>query len=242
MRAQGGSVPVSLLELQTISGQRYYFAENAIIAPSILSAFDWYHGGSLAPHSIVTGGPVPPMSTLAAEYTNVTFQDWLAVAPKFPETASLITSSSDCSVQNLSGNTVQRDGTRIFARQQLWGALFVYRLYNAAAEFALTTHIGNVSDIPSVGDTLDLTLRSWFNFSEIKAPEVSIDNNSCGNVFGSKQCGSTASFPCQNSYGSCTSLSRFKGIVTEWNNSAITQPIAIAQQAPNVDLNLRRYM
>ena len=232
LQAEGIVNPVSLLELQTVAGQRVYLADAPIPVPSLLSRFD--PPGAMLNVPWNPGFAVPPGS--------VAFMPWLIDAPQFTFTASLATITANATFQNLSGNTVQRDGSLLFNSQELWGALFVYRLWLAASEYALVTVVGNVSDAEADEEKIALSLRGFSNWSEIKAPDCTIGVN-CGNVFGSQQCGSTSPTPCQNTYGSCSQLNRFKGLVTQWDSQITSVPptgLGTAQPIPNVQINLRR--
>jgi len=217
MRANQGTAPRCLLELQTVDGTRLYIADGAISVLSAIGAFD-------------VGGA-----------TVVAFNNWLIDPPQFADTGTLVTSTATAVFQNISGNTIERDGSVLFTTQKLWGAVFVFRLWDALSQFALRTYIGNVTDVELDDTQVSLSLQKSSNWSEIPAPDCNIDP-SCQLTFGSPACGSTSPTPCQNTYGTCSQLNRFKGVVTIWETSAITvgQRSGVAQPAPVVDLNNRR--
>ncbi|MFC6645442.1 hypothetical protein ACFQBQ_07555 [Granulicella cerasi] len=208
--------PISLLSLQTISGTRLYYATAPILAPALLSRFD-------------VGG-----------IQNAQFSNGLIQPPSFKFTDTLTTSSATAVIENLSGNTVERLGSRYFATEELWGSQFIYQLWSPAAESSLILVLGAVADVEDGGDALRLSLKDIGNWSEIKAPDCQISEN-CAVTFGSDACGSTSTTPCNNDWGSCSQRNRFKGVVTQWDNSAIALPAAAyAQPAPLTSINLRR--
>jgi hypothetical protein len=210
MAASGGLAPVSLFELLTIAGALYAWSDATLTAPSILG---------LSPANFVP---------------------WIVKAPVFTQYKSTQTATFTVSVQNLSGDTIRRDTAQIFNKQELNAALVYFRIWRIDAEFSIFDFQGNVDDvdIEADGDSMDITGEGSFSWSKIQAPSVQI-GPSCGNTFGSVECGSTAPVPCNNSYGTCTSVERFKGVITEWsgassNVSQYSQPAPLRLYNPKV--------
>ncbi len=237
--AEGGLVPVSLLELQLIDGSRHFISDAPVTLVPLLAQFDAFSFNPRysRPNNNVRG---VPGDNAADSQTPVFFHPWLTRPPAWGFTGTLATATSDASFQNVSGDTVNRSHSLLFSTSDMWGALFIYRLWLAAAETALITVIGKVDDATVDGDELDLTLSDIGNWSQIKAPDCTIDV-SCGNIFGSPQCGSVSPTPCQNSYGSCTQINRFKGVVTQWSDSvvSIANASGVAQPVPPFSINLQ---
>ena len=85
--------------------------------------------------------------------------------------------------------------------------------------------------------TMDLSIEGFGNWSAITAPSLKIDVT-CGLYFGSVACGSVASTPCQQSYGTCSSIERFQGVIVQWDsNVGLALPTQISQPAPLVSIN-----
>jgi hypothetical protein len=239
MMADGGLTPLNLLELQLVNGTRLYIADGPISVVPLLAQFD---GGSMPVSPYQRPYPqVAPPSYLNDAATPVFFQPWLTKAPEFAFAGTLATATADASFQNVSGDTVNRANSLLFSTADMWGALFVYRLWQPAPENALVAVVGKVDDATVDGDNLDLTLSDFCNWSQIKAPDCTIDV-SCGNIFGSPQCGSTSPMPCQNSYGSCTSLNRFKGVIVQWNSgvTSVSTATGVAQPIPPFSITICR--
>jgi phage-related protein len=208
MSASGGCAPVSLVEIVTVTGNTYFLSEQRAV---------W--------NSIVTG---------AAQNQ---YEDWLVGEQQFHLTGTTETDTGKLSVQNLSGNTVQRDMALAYARNEFIGAFVFYRLWRADAETAIFSFMGNIVDADIDDQTMDLSIEGFGNYSQVKAPSYSIDV-SCPLYFGSVACGSTALIPCNQSYGDCSSIERFAGVVVQWNFSDGSAPlIQIAQPAPAVSYN-----
>lgn len=211
MSASGGCAPVSLVEIATVTGKQYFLSEQRTI---------W--------NSIVTG---------AAQQQ---YQDWLVGQQEFRENGTTATDTCSLSIQNLSGNTVQRDMALTYAKNEFIGAYVYYRLWRADAEQAIYVFTGNVVEAEIDDETMTLHIEGFGNYSAIKAPSYNIDV-SCPLYFGSEACGSTSPTPCNQSYGDCSSIERFAGAVVQWNFSdGIAPLVQIAQPAPAVSYNPAR--
>jgi hypothetical protein len=216
--SSGAAVPVSLLEVQLINGTRLYVSDAAISAIPAIAAFD----------------PVQPVAAVA-------FQPWMLDPPSFKITNTLVTQTSNVTFQNTLGSTVARANSTMFSKMDFWGALWIYRLWQPATQYALFTARGDIADAYCDEKNVRLTLKDLMNFSEIVAPDCQIGPN-CQNQFGSQQCGSTSPTQCQNTYGTCTSLNRFKAYISTWNGTVLSPNAStpIAQPVPAVVFNPKR--
>ena len=211
MAATGGISPISLIEVLTLTGASFYWSEQRLTAPSILTGAN------------------------QAQYL-----DWMTGVPKFRRYRSTQTDTASFSIQNLSGNTVTRDAATLFHANELIGALVYYRLWRAAAETSLFDFLGNVDDCEINEGEFTLSCEGFGSWSAVRAPAFQIDV-SCPLTFGSMACGSLAATPCNNTYGSCTSRQRFDGVVTVWTSDLLAVPTAqLAQPAPSAAANLQR--
>jgi len=211
MSASGGCAPVSLCEIRTLSDNTYFLSEQRGVWNSIINSTDGNQ-----------------------------YEDWLVGEQRFHLTGTTATDTATLSIQNLSGNTVERDMALAYAKNEFVGAFVYYRLWRADAETAIFTYMGNVSDAEIDEETMQLDLEGFGNYSAIKAPSYNIDV-SCPLFFGSVACGSTSPTPCNQSYGDCSSIERFAGVVVQWNYSdGIAPLVQIAQPAPAVSYNPAR--
>jgi hypothetical protein len=165
------------------------------------------------------------------------FRNWLTGRPKFTQYGSTQTDTANLTIQNISGNTIERDIASIWSESEFTGALVVARIWRGDSETALLTFIGLVSNAEIDENQLDLTVEGFGNYSAIVAPSFNIDVT-CPLTFGSVACGSTSTTPCDQSYGGCLSLNRFAGVVTQWDQECPN--MQFAQPPPAVFYNPAR--
>lgn len=211
MAATGGTSPISLIEVLTLAGASFFWSEQRIIAPAILTG------------------------TASALYL-----DWVTGVPKFHRYRSTQTDTASFTLQNLSGNTVTRDAATLFDANELIGALVYYRMWRAAAETSLFDFMGNVDSCEINETEFTLSCEGFGNWSAVRAPAYQVDV-CCPLTFGSMACGSLSATPCNNTYGSCSSRQRFDGVVTVWTSDLLAVPTTqLAQPAPSTASNLQR--
>ena len=209
MAASGGVAPIVLVEIQTISGKFLYISEAGTSANSVLS------GAAL-----------------------VAYQPWLIGATKFTIYRSTTTYRAQFTIQNLSGDTVFRDMAKFFSANELTGALVCMRIWRGDSATAIFQFVGQMLDPLADEMSFECSVEGFGNWSAIKAPNYQI-SISCPLYFGGVACGSTAATPCQQSYGTCTSIERFAGSIEQWSGfgPSMTQN---AQPAPLITFNPAR--
>lgn len=210
MRASGGCAPVSLVEVQTLSGGLHYWADTAITVKPVI------------------GDPNTP----------VAFLPWVIGVPTFHTYRTLQTDIGQMQIQNLSGTSYDREVANIFSAEEFEGAMLYYRIWNSAAEFAIYEFAGNILD-PTIDERLlQFTVAGFGNWSAIEAPYFILGEN-CPLTFASPQCGSTAATPCAHTLATCTALERFMGVPTQLSDphTGTTTPPVIAQPAPRLVVN-----
>ncbi len=208
LAASGSGAAVSLLEVATVTGNRFYWSDAAITAPAAL------------PTVLIATSGVATSYTFKFPQTN--FVPWLVGAGPFRTYRNTTTSSGEVVVQNLSGDTVRRAIALLYASTELIGALVFYRMWLADCEYATFSFMGTIDSvsISADGNSMTLQLESMCNWARLKAPDKQI-GVACPLAFGLVQCGSTSPTPCNNDYGSCSSTERFMGIIEEWTGSAL---------------------
>lgn len=213
--SSGGVAPFGLLQLLTASGNLYNWSEQKCSADSAFA---------------IGSGPYVPL----------TFLPWLTGQAKFQISGTTQTDTGSISVQNVSGNTVTRDVSTAFSKSEFIGALAIYRLWRADAEQSIFFFMGNVTSAAVSETQMDLSLEGFGNYSAVTAPFANIDV-SCPLSFGSEACASMSPTPCQQSYGTCTSIERFMGVIIQWDSANLIAPFtSIAQPAPVVARNPAR--
>jgi hypothetical protein len=165
------------------------------------------------------------------------FLDFITEPVRIKLYASAQTDTASVTIQNISGNTVQRDAARAFTRQELIGALAIIRIWRGDAETALLTFVGNVKDVDLDDKSLVLDIDGFGNWSAIAVPSYDIDT-ACPLTFASPACGSTSPTPCDQTYGTCSQINRFAGVLVQWLSE--TPDVQIAQPVPTNTFNNRR--
>lgn len=209
LAASGLVATHTLVEVKTASGNVYLWTEHKGFYPSLING-----GGKYA------------------------FQDWLVDgAQDFNIYGTAQTDTATVAVQNLSGNTVQRDVSLAFSKTEFIGAFVCISLWRGDAEVNLLTFTGNVVEVDVTEQQMTLSIEGFGNWSAVRAPQYDIDK-SCPLIFGSVACGSTSATPCDQSYGGCLQINRFAGAVTQWDVDCPN--VEMAQPPPAVVYNTGR--
>lgn len=216
--------PIGVGEQVTIAGNTCAAANGSwtiagVLSPSsyLVDMPTWGGSGS------GTGG-----TSSTAGGGNVDYKGWIVGQPKFTITGTTQTDTGSIDIQNYSGNTVTRDVATAFSMEEFIGAFIYFRLWRADAEYAVFTFMGTVGEVDLNEDKMTLSLEGFCNWSACIAPSADIDAT-CPLTFGSVECGSINPTPCQNTFGTCTSIERFKGVIAAWdwaNNGALLTQIA----------------
>ncbi len=191
---RSGIAPSLLLDVQTAAGDLYYWADRKVTAVPVLAA------------------------TMPATDV-VSYVPWLLGKGKLSVNRSLQTDTGSITVQNLGGNSFERDFARIMRRSTLEGALFVLRYFDVAAGFAWVEQHGTLT-VGDTGNTATLQLQQLLSGSD-DTPEQNV-SETCQIVWGEKRCGATGTTECLYTYASCQVPEHFVGIQTayETNNPA----------------------
>jgi hypothetical protein len=201
--ARSGIAPALLLDVQTPSGDTYYWSDRPLrnIVPVIPPAV----GGLLTVFSL--SGPV------------VNYVPWLMGSGTLNYNRSTVADTGTLSIQNVSGNVLQRDFERIARRSTLEGSLFVFRYYQVDLAWAWIEQHGTLS-CGDAGTTVPLNLSQLFAGSD-DTPVQQVAET-CQLNWAAGRCPSTQPTECLYTYQSCQVPERFVGIQTafEVNNPA----------------------
>lgn len=174
--AAGGHTGVSsvhLLDVEDVNGNAYYWATRKVTAPSVIGA---------------------PASS---EYL-----PWILAVPQITWNRSLATDVGTIVLQNLSGNSLERDFERIVRATALEGALVVYREWNAGGEFAEIEFHATMSVDDSDPERVSITLGQLNDPSKIIAPHRVLCEI-CQWRWQSVMCGSTEATECDHTFDTC---------------------------------------
>lgn len=209
--ARTGLAPANLLDLQTVEGNVYYWADRKTIAPCV----------------------IPPVGSVAGQV--VSYSPWVLNVGALKFFRSLQTITGSFLIQNISGDSMARDVEKILRASAIEGALAVYRMWEGAAKAARREVHGTVTASQITETELQLSLTGLLNASQGDTPAETY-SETCQLVWGSLRCGATGSVECQYSFQSCQVVERFMGTMNSyeknWGEAKLT--------LPTMQLNRRR--
>jgi hypothetical protein len=200
MAKHGGVAPLGLLDLLTLDGYSYHFATRPI--PSAVAL------GIPVP---LTGG-IPPWNAYLriAEWDDNYFP-WLLTAGPFHLARSMVADTGSFVVQNVSGNSLQRDVGQMITAMAFEGARFIYREWNVDAAVVEFEMHGRLT-VEAVTETeAEFASDQLFNPSDYQALETV--SETCMWRYASAACGDATNNPCMNSWLTCRQPARFGGVV-----------------------------
>jgi hypothetical protein len=190
--AQTGLAPCNLLDVLTVEGNLYYWADRAINAPAIITA---------------DGNPA-----------NQNYLPWLVSVGSWKFHRSMQTDTGSFVIQNVSGDSLQRDFEKIVTASAMEGAFFVYRHWDAGAAAAWIEVHGTLS-VQEITDTeAQLKASQLLDSSQADTPLECYGEN-CQLLWGSKRCGSTQEVECQYSFQTCQVVERFMGVINSYEKN-----------------------
>lgn len=191
--AKSGLAPVNLLDVQTLAGNIYYWADRAI-------------------HNI------PAAITSDGNPATVSYLPWGESVGEIQCFRSLQTDVFTMSIQNISGDSMQRDMERIMRSSAIEGALFVYRMWQADAGAAWHEMHGTLTMPESDDREVQLKGSGLLDAAETDGVPF-VYSETCQLEWASARCGATGSIPCQNSFQSCQVVERFTGILNSFETN-----------------------
>ena len=189
LKRRGGAAMVLLLDLSLYDGSNFYWSNYAGSYPARITA------------------------------GNQNYSPWIKSAGPFRITRTLTTDAGDIVCQNLSGNTVERDVSKLLRDHEFEGALAILRFYYSEAEASLFELHGKLSEPNPKETEFKFRILDLFDTSGIACPQYYYQS-SCLWRYKSAQCASAGSATsCPKDYASCIHATRnagerFSGIVT----------------------------
>jgi hypothetical protein len=172
--ARTGIAPAHLLDVEDCNGNIYYWANRKMTAPCVIGKAG----------------------------TVVSYSPWILSVPEWKFYRSMQTDMGTIAMQNISGDTLQRDFEKIVRASALEGAMFVYRQWHADAEYPSREIHGTLSIDDSDPEEVRLRGKQLSNPSADTAPAY-VYCEICQWRWSSPQCGATGSVPCQQSFPTC---------------------------------------
>ena len=206
MSAHSGFAPVLLLDVVATDGTSYHWGSRQIdvspVYPTTLPG--------TPPAAWLAGLANPP-----ANYDTHYFP-WLLSASGFNQTRAMQAVTASIVVQNISGNTLQRDLAGLLTARTFEGALFCFREWNLVAQEAEFEQHGRLTVVNATERLCTFGANLLFNPNDYDGQPYTY-SETCQWRFGSPQCGATAandsSFatPCDNTYKTCHRMFAFGG-------------------------------
>jgi phage-related protein len=200
---QGGMfVPIILLDIQTLDGTQYFWSDYEGTYPTKFTGANQFYNG------------------------------WIKQGCNFTRTRDMTSNAGDLLLQNLSGNTIDRDVALALKSHEFEGAYAVTRLWVPLLDAAIDEfHCSLTEQNPKEDEAGARELQLFDPAQYVVADDVQVEL--CTWRFKSVQCGSTgsASF-CLKRLVDCQDASRaaqerFNAILTTVPNSIFTPPIFI---------------
>jgi hypothetical protein len=204
--AQTGIAPANLLDVQTVEGDLYYWADRAFTAPLVITS---------------DGNPA----------TGV-YQPWLVSVGELAFHRSLQTDTGSFVIQNVSGDSLARDFEKIATASALEGAFFVYRHWEASAEAAWIEFHGTLTVQQITPSEVHLKAAQLLSSSQADCP-LEIYGENCQLIWGSIRCGSQQTTECQYSFQTCQVVERFMGVLNSYEKNYGTTDANVATKVIN---------
>lgn len=179
---------IVLADLELRDGSHYFWSTHAGKYPSVLGA----------------GG-------------DVDYSPWVISAGPFTLTRSLRADAGDLVIQNISGNSIERDAGQIFKAKELEGAVAVVRYWNSLAAEAYFSFYGRVTGPKRERTQITMQVKQLMDANPL---QINIDTYSenCTLLYKGTRCGSTsAETSCDKTIPQCDvrlARARFNGIPT----------------------------
>jgi phage-related protein len=213
---QGGSfVPVLLVDIQTLDGSQYFFTD--------------YEGS------------YPTKFTGATQIYN----GWIKSGCNFTCTKDMSSNAGDLLLQNISGNTIDRDVAAALKNHEFEGAYAVTRLWIPLLDVAIREfHCSLTEQNPKEDEASFRELQLFDPTQYVLAGDVQI--GTCTWRFKSAQCGSTGTaVSCLKRLVDCQDASRaaqerFNGILTTMPNTVQVPVTSLIDKPDPGDRGVRR--
>jgi phage-related protein len=197
---QGGMfVPIVLVDIQTLDGTQYFWSDYEGTYPTKFTGANQFYNG------------------------------WIKSGCNFTRTKHMSSNAGDLLLQNLSGNTIDRDVAAALKNHEFEGAYAVVRLWIPLLDVAIDEFHCSLTEQDSKEDEAGARLLQLFDPAQyVVGGDVEVET--CTWRFKSLQCGSTGSATfCPKRLVDCQDATRaaqerFNAILTTVPNTVFTQP------------------
>jgi hypothetical protein len=197
LKKQSSWYPIILADVQTADGTNYYWSDVEGVYPSSIAG--------------------------AAQL----YSAWIKSAGPFKRTRDLSTDTADLILQNLSGNSIDRDLSAAIKNHEFEGALGVVRLWSPLFFDVLDQFFASLSEQTMAEDEVSFRLLQLFDTAQYDVAD-DIQSELCTHRFKDAACGSTGTaIVCLKRFIDCNDATR----------NAVERHNAILSIVPNATLN-----
>ncbi len=201
MASMTGPAPICLLDVVRIDGTSFHWGNKEIdVAPVYPLTLPGTPPGWW-------GGLVNP----PADYDTHYFP-WLLSATGFHHTRSMQSDTASIMIQDVSGNTLQRDMAGLIIASSFEGALFCFREWNPLAQQTEFEQHGRLTVLSSSELEVTFGANQLFNPNDYDGNPYAY-SETCQWRYASPGCGDTTDNPCQQTYVTCRQPNRFFGVL-----------------------------
>lgn len=190
LKKRGAAAPICLLDVQCYDGSLFYWSDLPGSFPVKLGA---------------------PGSSV--------YSPWLKSVGPFRLSRSLATDGGDILLQNITGNSLERDVSKAMTLSEFEGALGYFRLWHPLLQAPIWEFQGFLSEPGTDPSEARLRLLQLLDTSMAEAPDGDYQEL-CGWRYKSRQCGSAGTaVVCPKDFASCqdvarAAVERFNGLLT----------------------------
>jgi hypothetical protein len=200
MVRRGAVAPIYLLDVLTLDGYSYHWSSMPIPSAAAMGC-----------SPLLTGNPPAWNAQLRIAEWDDTYLAWLLRAGPFQLSRSMQSDIGSFVIQNVSGNTLQRDMNQLISRATFEGAVFAYREWNLDAAVVEFEFHGQLSVLDITETQAEFAAEQGTNPSEYQG--LLLFTETCPWRYASAACADTSDNPCQNSFQTCRQPSRYGGVV-----------------------------
>jgi hypothetical protein len=196
--SRSGPADVCLLDIVCLDGTAYHWGNKQL--------------DGVAP--LLTGTTPAWLATQAfqpASYANH-YYPWLLAATGFHHTRAMQSDTATIEIQNVSGNTLQRDVAGMIVGTAFEGALFVFREWNLLAQGVTFVQYGRLTVISTTPFEISFGANQLYNANDYDGQPYDY-SETCQWRYSSPACGDTTDNPCQNTFVTCRQPNRFFGVL-----------------------------
>jgi hypothetical protein len=197
--SRSGPAEVCLLDVVCLDGTTYHWANKQLsnVAPILTGTTPaWYAGQAFQP----------------AEGYGMHYYPWLLSATGFHHTRAMQSDTATIEVQDVSGNTLQRDMAGLIVGTTFEGALFCFRIWNLLVMQPSFVQYGRLTILSVSQYMVSFGANQLYNANDYDGNPYAY-SETCQWRYSSPACGDTTDNPCQNTYVTCRQQNRFFGVL-----------------------------